>query len=310
MENLYKSVFYQSPYSQMIFDEHNRIVAANAATYKLFNPADSSIEGLYFGNALNCIFTKNGKTICGTNKICKSCQMQKLLLQKINTSNEAVTLEFKYWLNGALSSKWLDVYSNPIVICQRQCVAITLFDVSKYKEKHLQLEDRLSLDLATGALNKTCLISRIDEIVKFQSCDTVTACMIDFDDFKSINDTYGHLMGDLALKAFSSVVQREICKKDFLGRYGGEEFIIVFVDTELMLAIKLLQRIDTQFKVYLSQKIDEPTTLSCGVTSFRKGNSSFSNGTALIEHIDKLLYRAKQNGKNRIVSDNDVFYFS
>ena len=131
----------------------------------------------------------------------------------------------------------------------------------------------------------------------------------DFDDFKIINDTYGHLTGDSVLEVFSAISKEHVRGFDIFGRYGGEEFVFVFINTTPSQAINILRHIYKEFNGYLIKDISRPLTLSCGLSYVGKQSTTYKTGTELIGYIDKLLYKAKQTGKDKIVSDNSEYLF-
>jgi diguanylate cyclase (GGDEF)-like protein len=305
---VYKTIFDRSHCSHILLDENNKILLANKAAYKLLNNTGSSITGLYFGNVLNCIATPDN-IVCGKNESCNGCQIKNLSVSS-GIVNRTFTYRFRYKHNGNFCCKWLEFHINTFLILNKRYFLITMYDISRYMMKNLKLKNKLTIDLATGALNKFSLMHRIDNIIKFQQYMIFTACMIDFDDFKTINDTYGHLTGDTVLEVFSTMSKEEIRKSDFFGRYGGEEFVFIFANTDLLQAVEILQRVYMRFKGYLQKDINRSLTLSCGMSLINQKDSVYANGTELIGHIDKLLYKAKQSGKNKIVSDNKTYYFS
>jgi two-component system, cell cycle response regulator len=121
--------------------------------------------------------------------------------------------------------------------------------------------------------------------------------MCDLDDFKHVNDTYGHDVGDIVLKGFSEVIQSQIRSIDFAARVGGEEFIILIPQTNKKGARLIAERIRNQLesKVFMPHEIK--ITASFGVASFSAGQSAAS----LYKSADEALYRAKNTGKNRVV---------
>ncbi|MDR3288892.1 MAG: GGDEF domain-containing protein [Peptococcaceae bacterium] len=123
----------------------------------------------------------------------------------------------------------------------------------------------------------------------------LTIAMIDIDDFKDVNDRYGHLTGDKIIVAVAQIL-RDVCRNtDIIGRYGGEEFILIMPDTDLKNAIlcseRLLQRIQT---TAFPQNIH--ITVSGGLRQFRQETAE-----PLIKAADENLYQAKVGGKNRFV---------
>ena len=132
--------------------------------------------------------------------------------------------------------------------------------------------------------------------------------ILDIDDFKKINDTYGHPIGDRVLVALVRKCNELIRQQDFLARYGGEEFAIVLPEASLRNAMKKAQRLRKAIAGtrYTSNKEDKgeilSITVSIGVSSFQKNDSV----AAVIERADKALYMAKKTGKDRVVSESDL----
>lgn len=128
----------------------------------------------------------------------------------------------------------------------------------------------------------------------------------DIDFFKDVNDTYGHSCGDFILKQISKLLLSSIRKRDFLGRWGGEEFLMLLPDAQLessrMLAEKLRQKIENHPFKYESHIIN--LTMSFGV-SFAAGSSEESLYSS-INKADSCLYKAKQTGRNKVVAEADT----
>ena len=127
--------------------------------------------------------------------------------------------------------------------------------------------------------------------------------MIDIDNFKQLNDNYGHQIGDLVLKELARSVYISIRSSDIPARYGGDEFIIILPRTNKELAIKLARRLmeifnNIDIKIpYTEKKIK--VTLSMGIASFPQDTTDMNE---LMKFADIALYKAKNCGKNRIVA--------
>lgn len=121
-------------------------------------------------------------------------------------------------------------------------------------------------------------------------------CMLDLDYFKHINDRHGHLAGDQALKAVADILQFQVRVGDILGRYGGEEFLVLLSETTLMGAVetadRLRQRIEQDAAEHMPGKI--PVTASIGVTEYAPGEPI----QATLSRADRALYCAKEAGRN------------
>ncbi len=124
-----------------------------------------------------------------------------------------------------------------------------------------------------------------------------SAMLFDIDNFKKINDTYGHNIGDEVLKKVAKIIKNSIRKTDIACRYGGEEFIILFPDTNKQKALEISERIRKEIEKNVIYD-DKPVTISAGVGEF---NDSYKTIHHFIHDIDEALYTAKRTGKNKII---------
>ena len=156
-------------------------------------------------------------------------------------------------------------------------------------------------DGLTGLLNhsksKECLKN---ELARAKRENTPLAfAMLDLDFFKKINDTYGHPTGDCVLKSIANLFKQRLRKYDIVGRYGGEEFVIILPNTDLEAAKKLINVIRARFSklVHYSEEKDFCCTFSCGIAAF----PDFSSETSISDEADKALYQAKSAGRNQVI---------
>jgi len=131
---------------------------------------------------------------------------------------------------------------------------------------------------------------------KQQHCSLV---MLDIDEFKSVNDRFGHAVGDRVIVSLSQLLQQRLRKSDAIGRYGGEEFLVLLPDTEPAAALQVMQQILTQFGqiAFSEDKQMFSVTFSAGVA----GSNDFSSAQAALDAADKTLYLAKTSGRNRVL---------
>jgi diguanylate cyclase (GGDEF)-like protein len=164
-----------------------------------------------------------------------------------------------------------------------------------------EMEKKSIIDGLTGTYNK----KEIEESLKKYLLiylrykkNPFSVIIFDIDFFKKVNDTYGHLAGDYILKELSKLIKEVIRDSDILGRFGGEEFMIILPETKVVGAIKLAKRLrkacEEHTFIFDGQKIN--ITISLGVTSVTKTDFVES----LIERCDTALYDAKKNGRNRV----------
>lgn len=169
-----------------------------------------------------------------------------------------------------------------------------------------------TLDALTGFYNRRHLDERIkQETAKAQRQKTpLCAIMTDIDFFKSVNDIYGHAVGDLVLKTVSKTIRSQLREYDIAGRYGGEEFAILlpFTRTEeaVMVAERLRHSVENTIIDLSKVNPDAPqksinVTISIGIYEFK--NSDISDD--LLKKADKALYQAKDTGRNRVIINKD-----
>ncbi|MEO0574124.1 MAG: diguanylate cyclase [Pseudomonadota bacterium] len=157
----------------------------------------------------------------------------------------------------------------------------------------------LLLDTLTGVHSRFSYEQRLDEEIARVQRNGSSLCysVWDIDHFKLINDTYGHQVGDAALREVAACLVRHTRTTDFVARIGGEEFVILFPDTELRSAMAVSDKLRDQIAQTSFENIgvDRPLTVSCGVTVQIIGDDADS----LYARADGALYQAKNDGRNR-----------
>lgn len=166
-------------------------------------------------------------------------------------------------------------------------------------ERHLRTE--ANTDGLTGVLNRRAFMAALNQAHYkcSQEDKPLAVILIDVDHFKNVNDTYGHLAGDVVLKRLAEMLQICVRKDDSVGRYGGEEFILLLPNCPLEKAIAIAQRAremveSTPVPIEHAEPIS--ITVSLGVSKRRTGDSPMH----LLSSADEYLYSAKQNGRNRV----------
>ncbi len=179
-------------------------------------------------------------------------------------------------------------------------VSILFYSINIYKRnaftKALQLEELANTDQLTKINNrKSC-----DDILESTCRENMifSVIMFDIDNFKLINDTYGHVVGDDVIVNIINVTRKIIRKDDILARWGGEEFVVVMPDATLHEATELAKRVKEHLELIKHDRIKQSVTCSFGVTAFVYGE----NAKSVIGRADQLLYLAKEYGKNRVVA--------
>jgi len=182
-----------------------------------------------------------------------------------------------------------------------------VFIVSKFAEsimkridKEKEIELKAITDPLTGIYNRRYFISRLEQnFEKFKRTGRSYAVAIfDIDKFKSINDTYGHIVGDGVLRTFSSVLKSSVRKYDVPARFGGDEFVLLLDEIEKENAVGAAKRISTRFSMSedLRAIITEGISVSWGLASVNEASSSYDE---IIKLADKRLLKAKELGGDR-----------
>ena len=160
-------------------------------------------------------------------------------------------------------------------------------------------------DSLTGLLNHSNLKEQlIREMLRGNRTNSgLCFAMIDLDHFKKVNDTYGHLTGDKVLKSLSRILQERLRRTDIIGRYGGEEFGVILLNTTPDNAHRILEEIRDNFSHIRHQSEDDEffVTFSCGIACF----PGLENANDLTGAADKALYQAKESGRNQIVLSSE-----
>ena len=166
---------------------------------------------------------------------------------------------------------------------------------SEAEIRTLSLTDQL-----TGIGNRRRLEQAVKEEISRagRSGAKLSALMADLDHFKRVNDTYGHGAGDKVLETFADVLRQSTRLPDVLGRYGGEEFVVLMPNTDRDQAVISAERLRIALASTLIPPLAEPMTVSIGVVEFVPGES----GDAFLGRVDEALYEAKRSGRNRVVA--------
>lgn len=179
--------------------------------------------------------------------------------------------------------------------------------VETLKEELEESKNASLTDGLTGAFNRLAFDTQLSKLVT-ENKRGFSLMMIDIDNFKLINDSYGHQIGDRVLSALVQKCKQLIREGDFLARYGGEEFVIIFPGASLRDTVKKGAEICTKVSA-TEYAVDETSgskplsfTVSIGVSVRRREDSTAS----LIERADKALYQAKHTGKNKTVSEKEL----
>ena len=177
-------------------------------------------------------------------------------------------------------------------------------EITRLQAELSDTSEMLRHDHLTGAVNRKGLDETLERELARSRRRQMPLCvsLLDVDNFKTLNDTYGHQTGDDALIHLARVIRETMRPHDTLARYGGEEFLIILPDTTLADAITALTRLQRELtkRFFLHKNEKLLITFSAGVTAFREGEKQ----QEAIARADAAMYQAKRSGKNRVVPAN------
>lgn len=166
--------------------------------------------------------------------------------------------------------------------------------------KNAQLKQLAAHDKQTGLYNRRrldeLLAKEIDRAQRYTR--PLSVIILDIDKFKTINDTLGHLTGDIVLQETADLLKSSVRSSDLVGRWGGDEFIIICPETALDKGVLLAERIRSNYKKHEFKEAGS-LSVSLGVASYRDGNDEED----ILSHADVALYEAKGKGRNQVAQE-------
>jgi diguanylate cyclase (GGDEF)-like protein/PAS domain S-box-containing protein len=199
--------------------------------------------------------------------------------------------------------RWVAAVSNPIYDKDgRSCgTRSSIRDISVQKELEAELQALAATDSLTGTLNRRAFLEKAnEEIYRSARYDKpLTVAMFDLDDFKQVNDTYGHHIGDRCIVMLADIVKSSVRQSDLFARFGGEEFVLLLPETQLAPALQLCERLRQKVAAQWIETDGDPisVTVSVGLADFQQNTTTLEE---IIARADAALYTAKRNGRNQV----------
>ncbi|TDT72474.1 diguanylate cyclase (GGDEF)-like protein [Hypnocyclicus thermotrophus] len=214
--------------------------------------------------------------------------------------NNTVTKKMEHIISNIEELKKGNYNIHDINLISQDEISSIATEINRLKKEVISREKKLIkyavTDELTKVYNRKFIFLRLKELIDRNIPFSIA--LIDLDHFKQVNDKYGHQMGDKILHEFAKLLKKFTTKNDIVGRYGGEEFIIILPHKNIVESYLILEDIQTYLnKKPLTHKIN--ITMSVGITEF------IENIDKTIAKADELLYYAKANGRNRIEVENN-----
>ncbi len=225
--------------------------------------------------------------------------------EKAQIAREKVQIEYRINTKDG-SEKW--VYEQGMFVFNTagdiKGIDGLIVDITERKKIEAELY-RLSIyDHLTGIFNRRYIFERLNLLIEESKRSERNFCIaiLDIDFFKRVNDTFGHTFGDYVLCEFATICKSNLRQYDLIGRYGGEEFIIILMNSGRTESSEVIQRIQEtiQNHVFSYKGSESSIAFSAGLSCIQEFADTLTRDL-LINTADKRLYRAKENGRNKII---------
>jgi len=204
------------------------------------------------------------------------------------------------------SDKWYNITSKKVLKKDKNYSIYIIKNITKYKQKERLLEKERVSDGLTGLYNRKGIEDNINNAIEIfkESKQPFTIIIGDIDYFKKINDTYCHLAGDMVLRKIGEILSESLRKDDFVGRYGGEEFMIVLKNDKLNQIIPRINQIKQKIEQFIFKYDNNiiKVTMTFGIQIY-DGTKDIEK---VVEEADLALCYGKENGRNQINVYNDI----
>lgn len=287
----------------VVIDRNYNILNANSAAAATIRLEKAEIIGkkcyeTIHGNTSRC---QDAEVVCPMHEVFGRGRTSQVLHKHVDSSGTEQYIDITASpikdVDGRIIAM-VETYRN---LMQRQTDDELINLVKKFNEAQVRLKQMAITDDLTGLRNRRYIMERLEE--EFQRAKRngrpLSLVMLDIDHFKDINDANGHLFGDSVLKTIASRIRDCLRRHDIVGRVGGEEFLIISPDSGVEEAVLVAERIRrvVHSKAIGEGDIEVSVTLSAGVTI---AGSEDKSADRVFSRADTALYKAKQEGRNRV----------
>ncbi|MBZ9686091.1 diguanylate cyclase [Clostridium estertheticum] len=272
----------------ILLDEKSEIIKVSKHTLNLLNFEKDEL----LSKNISCLFDRNDKK-----------KIDLVNIKKQEKKYNDIEILSKYGEKIPTNITYIPIFDNEIHDFIGAVLVIQDISIEyELRRKNEELQEKTIRDGLTKLYNHQysveiikCEINKLNVDINKKE---LSLLMLDIDFFKNVNDTYGHLFGDYVLETVSNILVTNVNDKGYVGRFGGEEFIIILPQIGIDEAFGIGEKIRNEIEKYKFNK-GLKITISIGIKQYRDESS-----VQLVKNADDLLYKAKENGRNRIEYKN------
>lgn len=285
-----------------LLDKDLKVQKVNNSFKALFSTDDLTALNQLCGNSLGCSFAVEQDKLCGTTTQCDFCEIRGCIGDSMRSGDSPrnAYIDREFYINGQALRKHFRIKARKIVWKDEDFTIVVIDDITDLEEQKDRIRDMANRDYLSGLYNRRFFFEIAESL--YQNAKRHGAgfavAMFDIDDFKRINDTYGHGTGDSVIQAVSSLFSSNIRKADVVARFGGEEFCLILHCAAAEDAYSVVDklRLLVEQNRFSHGDVEIPVRVSAGLTT-----SLGESLNMMLERADEALYKAKRSGKNRTV---------
>ena len=219
------------------------------------------------------------------------------VLREYNGGNTHLNYEFLYTKDG-INYEWLCIEAYIFYWSEDQTIRMFAYrrNIDEMKKREIQMSTNIKIDGMTKVYNKATTEKYIKEMLKVNQDKQYAFIIFDIDNFKSVNDRFGHAFGDYVIIEFINVIKNNFRHDDIVGRIGGDEFVVFVEVLDINIVINKVKKLSKELNMICSdEKYNCNVSGSIGVSMSPKDGKEFDS---LYKNADKALYQTKERGKN------------
>jgi diguanylate cyclase (GGDEF)-like protein len=305
-EKKYRRILDAAPVGLMLIDEALSVRKINSQMFALLDKETAETANESFGKLFNCSNAIDGNA-CGESEKCGECRLKNSLDAVLREGETAfdVEFEFSFGSGDAKDVRYLKLNMVPLRMEDARYAVVSIDDMTNRQYMKNRLETLSMTDELTGIPNRRGAMDFMRRSVEDMVAHASRLCLalVDLDDFKAMNDTYSHGFGDEVIRLVSEMISQGIRAVDFTGRFGGDEFLLLFPHTTAAQAKRILERVRQELKAKRIGGLKLNLAFSAGILEVSADKAREYSMDALLHSADVLLYKAKGEGKDRILTD-------